>query len=48
MTLFSKNGNPLARKFAVNTGWIVAQYVFQYILSAVIGIIAARYMGPAN
>ncbi len=48
MTLFSKSGNPLARKFAANTGWIVAQYVFQYILSAVIGIIAARYMGPAN
>ena len=48
MNLFSKNENPLARRFAANTGWIVAQYVFQYILSAVIGIIAARYMGPAN
>ena len=38
----------LLQRFAANTGWLVAQNVFQYVLSAVIGILAARYMGPAN
>lgn len=36
------------KRFAANTVWLILQYVFQYILSAVIGIIAARYMGPSN
>lgn len=36
------------KRFAKNTGWLVAQNVFQYVLSAVIGILAARYMGPSN
>ncbi len=40
--------NGLRKRFAVNTGWLIAQSVFQYVLSAVIGIIAARYLGPAN
>ena len=38
----------LRKRFAVNTGWLIAQSVFQYVLSAVIGIIAARFLGPAN
>lgn len=42
------SNNPLIRRFAANTGWLVAQNVFQYVLSAVIGILAARYMGPGN
>ena len=48
MSIFSKTDNPILKKFAANTGWLVAQNVFQYVLSAVIGIIAARYMGPSN
>ena len=47
MALFNSN-NPLRRRFAANTGWLIAQSVFQYVLSAVIGIIAARFLGPAN
>ena len=46
--LFFKSENPLRRRFAANTGWLIAQSVFQYVLSAVIGIIAARFLGPAN
>ena len=41
-------GKSIMKRFAANTGWLVAQNVFQYMLSAVIGIIAARYMGPGN
>ncbi|MEG1756277.1 MAG: flippase [Clostridia bacterium] len=36
------------KRFAANTSWLVAQNVFQYMLSAIIGILAARYMGPSN
>ena len=48
MALFNKSDNPILKRFAANTGWLVAQNVFQYVLSAVIGILAARYMGPSN
>ena len=48
LKIFQKGDNPLLKRFAANTGWLVAQNVFQYLLSAVIGIIAARYMGPSN
>jgi O-antigen/teichoic acid export membrane protein len=47
MTL-NKTTSPLRRRFAANTGWLIAQSVFQYVLSAVIGIIAARFLGPDN
>ena len=47
MGLFGDAGGT-RRRFAANTGWLIAQSVFQYVLSAVIGIIAARYLGPAN
>ena len=43
-----KSKPPLLRRFAANTGWLVAQNVFQYMLSAVVGILAARYLGPEN
>ena len=45
---FFRNENSIRKRFAVNTGWLIAQSVFQYVLSAVIGIIAARFLGPAN
>jgi len=47
MKLFGMD-NPIRKRFAANTGWLIAQSVFQYVLSAVIGIIAARFLGPAN
>ncbi len=47
MALFHTE-SPLRKRFAANTGWLIAQSVFQYVLSAVIGIIAARFLGPAN
>lgn len=43
-----KQNDSIMKRFAANTGWLVAQNVFQYVLSAVIGILAARYMGPGN
>ncbi len=43
-----KKESTVLRRFAANTGWLVAQNVFQYVLSAIIGILAARYMGPSN
>lgn len=45
---FFQSDNPVRKKFAANTGWLIAQSVFQYVLSAVIGIIAARFLGPSN
>lgn len=48
MGIFTKSDNPILKRFAANTGWLVAQNVFQYMLSAIIGILAARYMGPSN
>ena len=45
---FWNSENPMRRRFAANTGWLIAQSVFQYVLSAVIGIIAARFLGPSN
>ena len=46
-TLQTGEKKSLGRVFQ-NTGWLVAQNIFQYVLSAVIGILAARYIGPTN
>lgn len=35
-------------KFVQNTGWIIGGKVFQMILALFIGIVSARYLGPAN
>ncbi len=35
-------------KFLANTGWMVGERVFQMAISLVIGMITARYLGPAN
>ena len=35
-------------RFLKNTGWIVGANIVQMILSFVIGMISARYLGPAN
>lgn len=31
-----------------NAGWIVAEQVFQMLVSLVIGVLSARYLGPSN
>lgn len=45
---FLNLNNPLRKRFAANTGWLIAQSIFQYAVTAVIGIIAARFLGPTN
>ena len=35
-------------KFIHNTGWIVFAQIYQMLLSLVIGVISARYLGPSN
>jgi len=34
--------------FAKNTGWIVFAQIYQILLSLVVGVISARYLGPSN
>lgn len=36
------------RKFAGNTGWMMAQQVYSMMLSLVVGSLSARYLGPSN
>ena len=31
-----------------NAGWLIGEQIFQMVLSFVIGVISARYLGPAN
>ena len=38
----------LKSKFIHNTGWIMFAQVYQMLLSLVIGVISARYLGPSN
>ena len=38
----------LKSKFIHNTGWIMFAQIYQMILSLVIGVISARYLGPSN
>lgn len=38
----------LRNKEANNAGWIIGEQVFQMMISLVIGILSARYLGPAN
>ena len=33
-------------KFIHNTGWIMFAQIYQMLLSLVIGVISARYLGP--
>lgn len=35
-------------KFIHNTGWILFAQIYQMLLSIVIGVISARYLGPSN
>ena len=38
----------LKSKFIHNTGWIMFAQIYQMLLSLVIGVISARYLGPSN
>ena len=35
-------------KVATNSFWIIGEQMFQMVVSFVIGIISARYLGPSN
>lgn len=35
-------------KFVANTGWIIWQQIVHMILSLIVGMLSARYLGPAN
>lgn len=35
-------------KFIQNTGWIMFAQIYQMLLSLVIGVLSARYLGPSN
>lgn len=35
-------------KFATNTGWIMMQQIVHMLLSLVVGMLSARYLGPSN
>ncbi len=35
-------------KFIKNTGWILFAQIYQMLLSLVIGVLSARYLGPSN
>jgi O-antigen/teichoic acid export membrane protein len=36
------------QKFLANTGWIVGERVYQMLISLVVGVMTARYLGPSN
>ena len=38
----------LRSKFVHNTGWIMFAQIYQMLLSLVIGVLSARYLGPGN
>lgn len=35
-------------KFVANTGWIIGQQIVHMVLSLIVGMLSARYLGPAN
>lgn len=35
-------------RFLQNTGWIVFAQIYQMVLSLIIGVVSARYLGPSN
>ncbi len=41
-------GDFLKSKEIKNTGWLIGEQVFQMILSLVVGVLSARYLGPSN
>lgn len=41
-------GKMLKSKFIKNTGWIIGQQIIHMVLSLVVGMITARFLGPSN
>ena len=35
-------------RFLVNTGWMMFAQIYQMLISLIIGVITARYLGPSN
>jgi len=40
--------NLLRNRTVKNAGWLIGEQIFQMVLTFVIGVISARYLGPAN
>ena len=40
--------NKLKSKNAKNAGWIIGEQIFQMLISFLLGIVTARYLGPSN
>lgn len=38
----------IKKRFLTNTGWIVGQQIVHILLSVLVGILSARYLGPTN
>ena len=38
----------IKNKETKNAGWLIGEQIFQMIISVVVGILAARYLGPSN
>ena len=38
----------ITRKFASNFGWMMAQQIYNMLISLIVGSLSARYLGPSN
>jgi len=38
----------LKSKTTLNAGWIIGEQIFQMLISLVVGVLSARYLGPSN
>jgi O-antigen/teichoic acid export membrane protein len=36
------------QRFLANTGWIAGERIYQMLISLVVGVLTARYLGPSN
>lgn len=38
----------IKNKTALNAGWIIGEQIFQMLVSLIVGVLSARYLGPSN
>ena len=48
MIIISKIRSIITNKAVNNSAWIIAAQLYQMLLSLVIGVVSARYLGPSN
>ncbi|MBE6555937.1 MAG: flippase [Ruminococcaceae bacterium] len=48
MNVCHKLKESLNNKSVRNSGWIIGQQIFQMLLQLIVGVLTARYLGPAN